>query len=112
MTEQFTWKWTIMTNMVECTALCKDFECDRKPPALKIQKKGGKKFVWCTWIDEECDGPWCTYSKCRSRRMTDSGMCKPDPKATYPATKLASRDMGPEFPDSIPKEYAKKFKTR
>ena len=110
--EQFTWMWTIMTSMVECTALCESFQCDRKPPALEIRGKGDKRRVWCTWIDEECDGPWCTYSKCKSRRMTDSGMCKPDPKLQYASAKAAAKDLAHTLPDAMPDEYAKKFRTR
>jgi len=94
------------TGYVECNALCKSFRCEKKPPAMKIIQKGGKKTVWCTWIDEECDGAWCQFSKCMERRMTDDGKCKPPAQKVSPVI-----DMGPddEYPDAIPKDIAKKL---
>jgi hypothetical protein len=44
--------------------------------------------------------------------MTDNGMCKPDPKVQYATEKTPVMDLGSEYPDAIPKEYAKKFKIR
>ncbi|MBN2229603.1 MAG: hypothetical protein JW779_08395 [Candidatus Thorarchaeota archaeon] len=97
------------TGYVECTALCKSFKCDKQPPALKIIQKSGKKTIWCTWIDEECDGPWCKFSKCMERRMTDDGRCKPPIKKVEPAVRQAD-DF--EYPDAIPKDIAKKLGKR
>jgi hypothetical protein len=97
------------TGYEECTALCKSFKCDKQPPAMKIKQRGGKKEIWCTWIDEECDGPWCKFGKCLERRMTDDGRCKPSTKkaevAVPPPHKI-------EYPDAIPKDIAKKLKRR
>jgi hypothetical protein len=98
------------TGYVECTAFCKSFKCDKQPPVMKIRKKGNKKEIWCTWIDEECDGPWCKFGKCLDRRMTDDGRCKPSLKQAEPATPLADRDI--EFPDTIPRDIAKKLEQR
>lgn len=98
------------TGYVECTALCKNFKCEKLPPAMKIRKKGNKNEIWCTWIDEECDGPWCKFSKCLERRMTDGGKCKPSLKMAEPAAPLAARDI--EFPDAIPRDIAKKLGRR
>ena len=97
------------TTENECTALCKNFKCIKQPPALKILQKGGKKTVWCTWIDEECDGAWCQFSKCIERRMQDDGTCKPIAKKVVEPS-ISLRDE--EYPDTIPKDIAKKFRIR
>jgi len=97
------------TGYVECTALCKSFKCEKQPPAVKIRKKGNNKDIWCTWIDEECDGPWCKFGKCLDRRMTDDGRCKPSTKmieSTAPPPQAA------EYPDTIPRDIAKKLGRR
>jgi len=97
------------TGYVECTAFCKSFKCEKQPPAMKIRKKGNKKEIWCTWIDEECDGPWCKFSKCLERRMTDDGRCKPATKKVE-STPQVTRDL--DYHDVMPKDVAKKFGIR
>jgi hypothetical protein len=94
------------TGYVECTALCKSFRCEKKPSALKITQKGNKKILWCAWIDEECDGAWCQFSRCLERRMTEDGKCKPPAHKTHPFVAMGTDD---EYPDAIPKDIAKKF---
>lgn len=96
-------------DYVECTALCKSFKCDKQPPAMKIRNKGHTKEIWCAWIDEECDGPWCKFSKCLDRRMTDNGRCKPAIKRVETTAPLVGKI---EYPDAIPKDIAKKLKRR
>jgi hypothetical protein len=80
-----------------------------KKPLPKTVQKGNKKAVWCTWIDEDCDGAWCQFSKCVERRMTDDGKCRPPTQKAKPVI-----DVGPEdeYPDAIPKDIAKKFKNK
>ena len=97
------------TGYVECTALCKSFKCEKQPPAMKIRKKGNTKEIWCTWIDEECDGPWCKFGKCLDRRMSDDGKCKP---ATKKFITAAPPPRTVEYPDAIPKDIAKKLGRR
>ncbi len=96
------------TGYVECTALCKSFKCEKQPPVMKIKKRGNNKEIWCTWIDEECDGPWCKFGKCLDRRMTDDGKCKPSTKKIEPA----APPPAVEYPDAIPREIAKKLGRR
>ncbi len=97
------------TTGKECTALCQSFRCTKQPSALKFIQKGGTKTVWCTWVDDECDGAWCQFSKCIERRMQDDGTCKPlATKVIEPG--ISSRDD--EYPDSIPKDIAKKFRIK
>ncbi len=97
------------TGYVECTALCKSFKCEKQPPAMKIRKKGNNKEIWCTWIDEECDGPWCKFGNCLDRRMTDDGRCKPSTKMIESAT---PPPQAAEYPDAIPRDIAKKLGRR
>ena len=94
------------TGYVECTALCKSFRCEKKPSALQITQKGSKKVLWCAWIDEECDGAWCQFSKCLERRMTDDGKCKPPTQKAHQFVAMGSDD---EYPNAIPRDIAKKF---
>lgn len=97
------------TGYVECKATCKSFRCDKQPPAIKFRRRGDKKEVWCTDIDEECDGPWCTFGKCLERRMTDDGRCKPSTKHME-TTRPMSKSI--EYPDAIPRDIAKKLGRR
>ena len=69
----------------DCTQYCESFRCGRDPPAMKMSQKGGRKVVWCTWVDDECDGPWCKFGACAEHEMTNNGKCsrmkKEDAKA-------------------------------
>jgi len=97
------------TGYVECKATCKSFKCDKQPPAIKFRKKRDQKEIWCTWIDEECDGPWCKFGKCMEKRMTDDGRCKPTTKHLDTSTSIP-KSM--DYPDAIPKHIAKKLRRR
>ena len=99
----------MVSNNVECTALCEKFMCEKKPPALKIRKQGNKKIVWCTWIDEECDQGWCIHSKCAARKMTQDGKCK---LTTDPVQTQAQVKLDEPYPDAMPKNLARKFRQR
>ena len=102
----------MITTLPECTALCKRFRCDRQPSALRIQRKGDQKITWCTWINEECDGPWCKFGFCLDHRMTDDGYCKPSPKKARRFEKEEIIDntvYEEERSRGIPKKYTKKF---
>lgn len=93
----------------ECSPLCKSFRCDKQPSSYKVVRKGSQKVAWCTWIDEECDGAWCQFAKCQERRMLDNGTCKP---RVRPLLEVDESTREEEYPDSIPKEYAKKLRGR
>lgn len=97
------------TGYVECTAFCKSFKCEKQPSVMNIRKKGNKKEIWCTWIDEECDGPWCKFGKCLDRRMTDDGKCKP---ATTKAESIPQMAHDIDYPETMPKDIAKKLGRR
>jgi hypothetical protein len=99
----------MVDSKVECTALCEKFICERKPPALKIKNQGGKKIVWCNWIDEECDQGWCVHSKCAIRKMSQDGKCT---KTSIPAQTQTQIKFDDSYPDTVPKEIARKFKLR
>ncbi|MHA3962636.1 MAG: hypothetical protein AM325_003775 [Candidatus Thorarchaeota archaeon SMTZ1-45] len=99
----------MVSNNVECTALCDKFVCTKKPPALKIRRQGNRELVWCTWIDEECDQGWCVHSKCAIRKLTQDGKCK---QITEPVIKEVHVRLDEPYPDAMPKDIAKKFKLR
>ena len=42
---------------------------------MKISQKGGSKVVCCTWVNDECDGPWCKFGACAEHKMTSKGKC-------------------------------------
>ncbi len=99
-------------SLQECTPLCKKFRCDCKPSTMKIIRKKEAKAIWCTEVDDECDGPWCKFGICAQRKMTDSGMCKetvsryvPEPKHN---TYLTDQDY--DMDEGIPKKYARELR--
>ncbi len=98
-------------SLSECTELCKKFKCDRKPSELKIRRKGENKTVWCTWVDDECDGSWCKYGICIDRRMTSDGKCKglkesPEPSIGLKPIEEFTTDMEDDIPDKFHKEIS------
>jgi hypothetical protein len=99
----------MVSNNVECTALCEKFICERKPPALKIRRQGNKKIVWCTWIDEECEQGWCIHAMCNDRKMTQDGKCKLATQSIQVQTDIKLDDP---YPDAMPKNLARKFRQR
>jgi hypothetical protein len=64
------------STLPDCTPDCDSFRCDRDPPAMKTTQKGGSKAVWCTWVNDECDGPWCKFGVCAENKMTSNGKCE------------------------------------
>ena len=99
----------MVDNYVDCKALCEKFICEKKPPALKIRKQGNKKIVWCTTIDEECDQGWCIHSKCADRKLTQDGKCK---QATSLIQTQPHIKLDDPYPDTMPKDLARKFRQR
>ncbi|MHA2353606.1 MAG: hypothetical protein ACXADC_00365 [Candidatus Thorarchaeota archaeon] len=99
-------------SLSECTAQCKKFRCDRKPSELKISGKGESKTVWCTWVNDECDGPWCMYGICMDRRMTSDGRCKGFKKASAPIRSPDIEDFSSEEDEQIPDRFQKEISGR
>ena len=62
-------------SLPDCTPYCESFRCGRDPSAMEASRKGDRKVVWCTWVNDECDGPWCKFGVCAERKMTSSGKC-------------------------------------
>ncbi len=98
-------------NLSDCTPLCKSFRCDRKPSALKIRRRGGRKVIWCTWVDDECDGPWCQFGVCRELKMTADGKCKKTVAPPRPQPVAIPEDDYID-PDELPERVAKKLRVR
>jgi hypothetical protein len=80
---------------------------------MKLRGKGENKTVWCTWVDDECDGPWCMYGICMDRRMTSDGKCKGFKKPTTP---LKGPDQIEDFSsvedETIPDKFQKEISGR
>lgn len=95
-------------NLLECSPFCKSFRCDRNPSALKIRRKSNEKEIWCTWVDDTCDGAWCQYSICLDRKMGETGNCKRVDKPVEQVQVQQSEDFAD--PSRIPKKYAKKLR--
>jgi len=53
--------------------------------------------VWCTWVDDDCDGPWCKFGVCAEHKMTSSGKCSRVKKA--PAKAKPGRFEAPVDPE-------------
>jgi len=83
--------------------------CEKQPPAIKIRKQGNKKEIWCTWIDEDCDQGWCIHSKCTDQKMTQDGKCK---QAMSPVHTQEQVKVDEPYPDTMPKDIARKFRPR
>jgi len=98
------------SGLSDCTPLCKSFRCDKRPSALKIRRRGGKKVIWCTWVDDECDGPWCQYGVCIELKMTEDGKCKKTAAKPKPRVVVPPEDF--VDPDEIPERLAKKLRVR
>ena len=98
----------MQSQLQECTSTCKKFRCDRNPSALTIRKSRDKKTIWCNWVDDECDGPYCKFSICLDRKMSDAMKCR------QPSQAQTDRrdDRMDDFvdPDYIPEKYSKKLR--
>ena len=99
----------MQAQMKECTPTCKQFRCDKKPSAFQIRNKGNKKILWCTWVDDECDGPYCKFGICLERRMTDDYRCKSVSNTQQTYDEYADDFVDPGY---IPKEIEKKIKKK
>ncbi|MHA2193260.1 MAG: hypothetical protein ACXAAR_07510 [Candidatus Thorarchaeota archaeon] len=80
---------------------------------MKLRGKDKSKVVWCTWVDDECDGPWCMYGICMDRRMTSDGKCKgfKESKETLVDPEQIE-DFGSEMTDNIPDKFQKDISGR
>ena len=92
----------------DCSPFCESFRCTQRGNALKFRTRGGKKEAWCTAFDDVCDGAWCQYSKCATRKMADGGKCRG--RETPRITEITVRAEPIEDPSMIPEKYAKKLR--
>ncbi|MFW9909220.1 MAG: hypothetical protein ACFFEF_11655 [Candidatus Thorarchaeota archaeon] len=92
----------------DCTPFCESFRCNMNRGALRIRQRSGKKEGWCTSFEDVCDGAWCQYSRCESRRMADGGKCKGRLKP-QPVPEM-ERDEPFIDPSQIPEKYQKKLR--
>lgn len=97
-----------MSESRKCAPSCKHFVCETRPPSLKLVSRRGQRLLWCRMVDDECDGPWCQYASCDSRRMTSEGLCRSPVKHVDDLDEDVYVEKFVD-PASIPKKYAKKL---
>ncbi|NHI82980.1 MAG: hypothetical protein EAX81_01565 [Candidatus Thorarchaeota archaeon] len=78
------------TAIRECISSCDKFRCYQNHSAYLVKRKGNRKLVWCSWIDDACDGPWCKFGLCTARKIDENSKCK------SMSTRLASKSKLPE----------------
>ncbi|MGY5853209.1 MAG: hypothetical protein RTU92_06550 [Candidatus Thorarchaeota archaeon] len=98
----------MQSQLQECTPTCKKFRCDRNPSALTIRKSGGRKTIWCNWVDDECDGPYCKFGICLDRKMSDNMKCRQTQQAQTERRDERMDDF--VDPGYIPEKYSKKLR--
>lgn len=58
----------------KCNQLCMLFWCGKR--AYQIRRDpSGRKFVFCTWIGDECIGASCQYASCKNHYLLPDGSC-------------------------------------
>ncbi len=100
-----------VTSHKECTPTCRYFKCTANPNAMKMIQRGSKKKVWCTMVDDECDGHWCRYSQCAEKKMSSDGLCRRETTTTINLDEVVFKEDY-EDPHVIPRKYAKKLRER
>ncbi len=94
----------------DCSQFCKNFRCEMKPSAMRFLTRNGRKTIWCTMVDDLCDGHWCQYSACSEHRMTDDGTCRQPARQSSDAESVYDEKF--VDPASIPPKYAKKMRSK
>lgn len=59
----------------KCSNLCPLFWCTKRAYQIRRDPKTGRKFVFCSWIGDECIGASCQYATCKSNYLLPDGSC-------------------------------------
>lgn len=59
----------------KCSNLCPFFWCTKRAYQIRRDPKTGRKFVFCTWIGDECIGAACQYATCKLNYLLPDGSC-------------------------------------
>ncbi len=58
-----------------CNPLCPFFWCAKRAYQVRKDPATGRRYVYCTWIGDECIGASCQYASCRMNYMLPDGSC-------------------------------------
>lgn len=58
-----------------CNTFCSLFWCTKRAYSVRRDFTNGRKFVFCTWIGDECIGTSCQYATCKGFYMLPDGSC-------------------------------------
>lgn len=58
-----------------CNPLCPLFWCGKRAYQIRRDPSTGRKYVYCTWIGDECIGASCQYASCRNNYLLPDGSC-------------------------------------
>ncbi len=59
----------------KCNPLCPFFWCGKRAYQVRRDPKTGRKYVYCTWIGDECIGASCQYASCKLNYLLPDGSC-------------------------------------
>ncbi|MBS7288563.1 MAG: hypothetical protein KIH01_07430 [Candidatus Freyarchaeota archaeon] len=63
-----------MSSPKRCTPLCKLFRCANRSMRIMMHS-GNKKFIWCQWAEDPCQGPSCKYAVCVKGQLQKDLTC-------------------------------------
>lgn len=58
-----------------CSQLCPLFWCSKRAYQPRRDLSTGRRYVFCTWIGDECIGYSCQYATCRMNYLLPDGSC-------------------------------------
>lgn len=58
-----------------CNQLCALFWCTKRSYQIRREPSTGRKYVFCTWIGDECIGASCQYASCKNNYLLPDGSC-------------------------------------
>ncbi|AFH42764.1 hypothetical protein [Fervidicoccus fontis] len=59
----------------KCNNLCPLFWCTKRAYQIRRDPKTGRKYVFCTWTNDECIGAACQYASCKANYLLPNGEC-------------------------------------
>jgi hypothetical protein len=59
----------------KCNPLCPFFWCAKRAYQIRRDPRTGRRYVYCTWIGDECIGASCQYASCKLNYLLPDGSC-------------------------------------
>jgi len=98
-----------------CSNTCPLFWCTKRAYQVRRDPKTGRKFVFCTWIGDECIGASCQYATCKMNYLLPDGTCGYVKQKTQSVAEdkeifedLVKEDLDSKMKDVISKKLGKK----